>query len=58
MVTIVEIQRNLQIGFNWVSKIWETLQKLKCIEQLEESAPNIRPLRVLVSLEDLDLLFQ
>lgn len=58
MVTIVAIQRNLQIGFNRASKIWETLQKLKCIEQLEESVPNIRPLRVLVSLEDLDLLFQ
>ena len=58
MVTIVAIQRNLQIGFNRASKIWETLQKLNYIEQLEESAPNIRPLRVLVSLEDLDTLFQ
>lgn len=54
--SIASIQRNLGIGFNRAGRIFDTLQKLGYVEQrLADCAP--QPLRVLVTLDDLDKLF-
>lgn len=55
--SIASIQRTLQIGFNRAGRIMDTLQKLHYVEQLAPSDPSSKPLKVLVSLEDLDKIF-
>lgn len=55
--SIASIQRALQIGFNRAGRIMDTLQKLHYVEQLAPSDPSSKPLKVLVSLEDLDKIF-
>ncbi len=55
--SIASIQRNLGIGFNRAGRIMDTLQKLGYVETLSPSEPSSKPLRVLVTLDDLDNLF-
>ncbi|MCH5160005.1 MAG: hypothetical protein J1F66_04060 [Clostridiales bacterium] len=55
--SIASIQRNLGIGFNRAGRIMDSLQKLKYVEELSPSDPSSKPLRVLVTLEQLDELF-
>lgn len=55
--SIASIQRNLGIGFNRAGRIMDSLQKLKYVEELSPSDPSSKPLRVLISLDDLDELF-
>jgi len=55
--SIASIQRALQIGFNRAGRIMDTLQKLHYVEQLAPSDPSSKPLKVLVSLDDLDKIF-
>ena len=55
--SIASIQRNLGIGFNRAGRIMDSLQKLKYVEELSPSDPSSKPLRVLVTLEELDELF-
>ena len=55
--SIASIQRNLGIGFNRAGRIMDTLQKLGYVEELSPSEPNGKPLRVLVTLEELDNIF-
>ena len=55
--SIASIQRNLGIGFNRAGRIMDSMQKLKYVEELSPSDPSSKPLRVLVSLDDLDELF-
>lgn len=55
--SIASIQRNLGIGFNRAGRIMDSLQKLKYVEEPSPSEPNSKPLRVLITLEELDSLF-
>ena len=55
--SIASIQRNLGIGFNRAGRIVDSLQQRGFIEIHSPSDPASKPLRVLVSLEDLDRLF-
>ncbi|MCH5152948.1 MAG: DNA translocase FtsK [Clostridiales bacterium] len=55
--SIASIQRNLGIGFNRAGRIMDSLQKLKYVEELSPSDPSSKPLKVLVTLEELDDLF-
>ncbi|MCM1289086.1 MAG: FtsK/SpoIIIE domain-containing protein [Corallococcus sp.] len=55
--SIASIQRTLQIGFNRAGRIMDTLQKLHYVEQLAPSDPSSKPLKVLVSIDELDKLF-
>lgn len=55
--SIASLQRNLGIGFNRSGRIMDTLQKMGYVEELSETDSSIKPLRVLVQLEDLDKLF-
>ncbi len=55
--SIASIQRNLGIGFNRAGRIMDSLQKLGYVETLSPSEPNSKPLRVLVTLEELDNIF-
>ena len=55
--SIASIQRNLGIGFNRAGRIMDSLQKLKYVEELSPSDPSSKPLKVLVTLEELDNLF-
>lgn len=55
--SIASIQRNLGIGFNRAGRIMDSLQKLKYVEEPSASEPSSKPLRVLVTLEELDSLF-
>ncbi|MCH5157385.1 MAG: hypothetical protein J1G02_05900 [Clostridiales bacterium] len=55
--SIASIQRNLGIGFNRAGRIMDTLQKLGYVENYVEGMPSSRPLRVLVTLDELDKLF-
>lgn len=55
--SIASIQRNLNIGFNRAGRIMDILQRLGYVETLSASDPNSKPLKVLVTLEDLDNIF-
>ncbi|MCM1195356.1 MAG: DNA translocase FtsK, partial [Firmicutes bacterium] len=55
--SIASIQRSLAIGFNRAGRIMDSLQKLKYVEELSPSDPSSKPLRVLISLDELDELF-
>ncbi len=55
--SIASIQRNLGIGFNRAGRIMDSLQKLKYVEELSPSDPSSKPLRVLISLDEIDSLF-
>ena len=55
--SIASIQRNLGIGYNRAGRMMDSLQQLGYIEKLDEYAPSSRPLRVLVTLEEVDKLF-
>lgn len=55
--SIASIQRNLGIGFNRAGRIMDSMQKMKYVEELPPDAPNSKPLKVLVTLEELDDLF-
>lgn len=55
--SIASIQRSLGIGFNRAGRIMDSLQKLKYVEELSPSDLGSKPLRVLVTLEELDDLF-
>ncbi len=55
--SIASIQRNLGIGFNRAGRIMDTLQRLGYVETLSPSDPSSKPLKVLITLEELDELF-
>ena len=55
--SIASIQRNLGIGFNRAGRIMDSLQRIGYVEELDVNAPLSRPLRVLITLEELDKLF-
>ena len=55
--SIASIQRNLGIGFNRAGRIMDSLQQLKYVETPPPSETNSKPLKVLVTLEELDDLF-
>ena len=55
--SIASIQRSLKIGFNRAGRIMDSLQKLHYVEELASNETSTKPVRVLVSLEDLDNLF-
>ncbi len=55
--SIASIQRNLGIGFNRAGRIMDSLQKLGYVETLAPGELSSKPLKVLVTLEDLDGLF-
>lgn len=55
--SIASIQRSLQIGFNRAGRIMDTLQKLHYVEEPLASESSSKPLRVLVTLDQLDELF-
>lgn len=55
--SIASIQRALSIGFNRAGRIMDSLQKLKYVEEPSDSDTSQKPLRVLVTLEQLDELF-
>ncbi len=55
--SIASIQRNLGIGFNRAGRIMDTLQRLGYVETLSPSEPSSKPLKVLVSIEELDGIF-
>ena len=55
--SIASIQRSLKIGFNRAGRIMDSLQKLHYVEELASNETSTKPVRVVVSLEDLDNLF-
>ena len=55
--SIASIQRNLGIGFNRAGRIMNSMQELKYVEELPPDAPSSKPLKVLITLEELDDLF-
>lgn len=55
--SIASIQRSLQIGFNRAGRIMDSLQKLHYVEEPLASESSSKPLRVLVTLDQLDELF-
>ena len=55
--SIASIQRNLGIGFNRAGRIMDSLQKLGYVEELSPSDPSTKPVRVLVTLEEIDNIF-
>ena len=55
--SIASIQRNLGIGFNRAGRIMDYLQKQHYVEELAPTDPLSKPLKVLVTLEELPLLF-
>lgn len=55
--SIASIQRSLKIGFNRAGRIMDTLQKLHYVEEPAASESSSKPLRVLVTLDQLDELF-
>ena len=55
--SIAALQRSLGIGFNRAGRIMDTLQKLGYVETLGEDERSVRALRVLVTLEEVDILF-
>lgn len=55
--SIASIQRALKIGFNRAGRIMDSLQKLHYVEQLAPSDTSTKPVKVLVSAEELDSLF-
>lgn len=55
--SIASIQRNLGIGFNRAGRIMDALQKLGYVETLSPSDPSSKPLKVLVTPEELEGLF-
>lgn len=55
--SIASIQRNLGIGFNRAGRIMDSLQQLKYVETPLPSETNSKPLKVLITLEELDELF-
>lgn len=55
--SIASIQRSLKIGFNRAGRIMDTLQKLHYVEELAPNDTSSKPLRVLVTLDQLDELF-
>lgn len=55
--SIASIQRSLKIGFNRAGRIMDTLQKMHYVEEPLASESSTKPLRVLVTLDQLDELF-
>ena len=55
--SIASIQRNLKIGYNRAGRIMDSLQALHYVEEIPSNETSPRPLRVLVTLEELDKLF-
>ena len=55
--SIASIQRTLGIGFNRAGRIMASLQELKYVEELSPSDPNSKPVRVLITLDELDNIF-
>lgn len=55
--SIASIQRSLQIGFNRAGRILESLQRLNYVESLKANETSTKPVKVLVTLEELDSLF-
>ena len=55
--SIASIQRNLAIGFNRAGRIVAQLQNLHYVEEPAASETNTKPLKVLVTLDQLDELF-
>ncbi len=55
--SIASIQRSLKIGFNRAGRIMDTLQKLHYVEEPAASESSSKPLRVLVTIDQLDELF-
>lgn len=55
--SIASIQRSLKIGFNRAGRIMDTLQKMHYVEEPLASETSTKPLRVLVTLDQLDELF-
>ncbi len=55
--SIASIQRSLGIGFNRAGRIMDTLQRMGYVETLSPSEPNSKPLRVQITLEELDNIF-
>ena len=55
--SIASIQRSLKIGFNRAGRIMDTLQRLHYVEEAAPSESSSKPLRVLVTLDQLPDLF-
>ena len=55
--SIAALQRNLQIGFNRSGRIVDSLQKLNCVETLGPDDPSVKPLRVTITKEQVEILF-
>lgn len=55
--SIAAIQRALFIGFNRAGKIFDTLQNLGCIEPLFPVEKSVSPLRVKITLPEINTLF-
>ncbi len=55
--SIASIQRSLNVGFNRAGKIFSSLQTLGYVEELPANEPGSKPLKVLVTSEQLDELF-
>lgn len=55
--SIASIQRNLGVGFNRAGRIVDELQKLNCIDSLFAKDPLSKPLRVKLTLQEVDILF-
>lgn len=55
--SIASIQRNLNIGFNRAGRIMDILQKMGYVETLSPSDPSSKPLKVLITAEDLENIF-
>ena len=55
--SIASIQRNLGIGFNRAGRIMDYCQRMGYVEQLKETDPSCKPVRVLITAEELARLF-
>lgn len=55
--SIASIQRSLKIGFNRAGRIMDSLQRLHYVEEIPSNETSSRPVKVLVTLEELDNLF-
>ncbi len=55
--SIASIQRSLKIGFNRAGRIMDSLQRLHYVEEVPSNETSSRPVKVLVTLEELDNLF-
>lgn len=55
--SIASIQRALGIGFNRAGKILENMQKMHCVQTLDDDATLGQPIKVLVTEDDVEILF-